>query len=70
MKNYLVAVPAYGRTYETVSAMLGDWGDGKDFKIAGTGTYFSIRDTDALVHNMHIDSIDFTSGDVFTRVAL
>jgi len=55
MKNYLVAVPAYGRTYETVSAMLGDWGDGKDFKIAGTGTYFSIRDTDALVHNMHID---------------
>ena len=55
MKKYLVAVPAYGRTYETVSAMLGDWGDGKDFKIAGTGTYFSIRDTDALVHNMHID---------------
>ena len=55
MKNFVYAVPAYGRSYENAMAMLDDWREGKDFRIANTGTYFSIRDTDALVHNMHID---------------
>ena len=56
MQNVLNAVPAYGRTYETVSALLSDWQEGKDFRIVG-GSYFSIRDTDALVHNLHVDAI-------------
>jgi len=52
--NFVEAVPAYGRTYETESAMLDDWRDGKDFRLVD-GAYFSIRDVDALVHSLHID---------------
>jgi hypothetical protein len=47
--NTLFAVPAYGRTYETESAMLDDWRDGKDFKVDGGSAYFSIRDVGLLV---------------------
>ena len=54
MQNFVEAVPAYGRVYETESALLSDWHDGKDFRLVG-GAYFSIRDVDALVHNLHID---------------
>jgi hypothetical protein len=68
--NNLSAVPAYGRSYENQNAMLDDWRNGKDFRIVGTGTYFSIRDVDALAHNLHYDAISFWSGDVFALVAL
>ena len=68
--NNLEAVPAYGRSYENASAMLDDWREGKDFRIAHSGTYFSIRDVDALSHNLHYDAISFWSGDIFARVAL
>lgn len=56
MKNVLHAVPAYGRKYDDTADILLDWLGGKDFRIVG-GSYFSIRDTDALVHNLHVDLV-------------
>jgi hypothetical protein len=38
------AVPAYGRDYKSVAAVLADWLAGKDFRCAMTGRYLSIRD--------------------------
>ena len=40
-------VPAYGRVYNSVEAMMADWNAGKDFRIWG-GPYCSIRDLGAL----------------------
>lgn len=54
MENFLKATPAYNRVYKNESDLLSDWYEGKDFKIVG-GSYFSIRDTDALIHNMNVD---------------
>ena len=48
----LVISPAYGRDYASVSQVLADWHDGKDFIIQSLrygGAYVSIRDTPALV---------------------
>ncbi len=42
----LTLVPAYGRDYKTKAAVLKDWENGKDFKIAGGGPYTSVRDMD------------------------
>jgi len=38
------ALPAYGRDYKSVAAVLADWKAGKDFQCAVTGQYLSIRD--------------------------
>lgn len=42
----VTVVGAYGRTYNTKEAVLGDWAAGKDFKIAGGGPYMSVRDAE------------------------
>ena len=39
----LILTPAYGRDYNSKDAVLADYNDGKDFKIAG-GPYISKRD--------------------------
>lgn len=44
----MILMPAYGRTYATVQAMLADWDAGKDFRIVGHGCYCSVRDLDIL----------------------
>ncbi len=41
--DQLSLVPAYGRQYQTVSALLKDWQEGKDFRIV-RGPYCSVRD--------------------------
>lgn len=55
MFNTIEAIPAYGRSYTSVAAMLEDWNAGKDFKLVG-GSYFSSRDAKALVEKGY-DSI-------------
>ena len=45
----LTLIPAYGRDYKTVEALLTDWKDGKDFRISTSvykydGAYTSIHD--------------------------
>lgn len=44
----LHAKPAYGRVYHTTRQAVLDWLSGKDFRIAGTSTYLSIRDAEQL----------------------
>lgn len=41
-------IPAYGRKYATVEALLKDWQEGKDFRIGSGGPYCSVRDLDQL----------------------
>jgi len=44
------AMPAYGRSYETVEAAIADWNAGKDFRQTEfPGTYFSARDAQIIV---------------------
>lgn len=43
----LMIVPAYGRVYNSVEAMIADWTVGKDFRI-WNGPYCSIRDLEHL----------------------
>lgn len=43
----LLATPAYGRIYESVTAMRNAWDWGQDFRIVD-GPYFSIRDLDKI----------------------
>lgn len=43
----LVAVPAYGRIYDSESAVQNAWNWGQDFRIVD-GPYFSIRDLDKI----------------------
>lgn len=43
----LVLVPAYGRVYNSVEAMMTDWNAGKDFRI-WNGPYCSVRDLEHL----------------------
>ena len=43
--NFLVVMPAYGRSYSTSEQAIADWKSGKDFKIVN-GPYCSIRDLD------------------------
>ena len=40
----MTLLPAYGRDYKSKAAVLADWNAGKDFRIATTGQYCSIRD--------------------------
>jgi hypothetical protein len=40
--------PAYGRVYHTTCAAVQDWLSGKNFRIADTSTYLSIRDAEQL----------------------
>jgi hypothetical protein len=40
----MTLLPAYGRDYKSARAALTDWKEGKDFKIATTGQYCSVRD--------------------------
>lgn len=49
----LILMAAYRKPYETKTDAIRDWMDGKDFRIVGTSTYCSIRDTKALArrHN-------------------
>jgi hypothetical protein len=42
----VIATPAYGRKYPSVESVRKDWNEGKDFRFAGTSTYFSVRDTE------------------------
>jgi len=44
MFQSITAVPAYGRDYRSIAAVLADWNAGKDFQDAVTGQYLSIRD--------------------------
>ena len=60
--NFMSVVPAYGRAYKTKDQLMDDWNNGKDFRIESTGTYFSIRDTDALVHTLGVDTLRFLVG--------
>ena len=41
----VTVIPAYGRDYKSAAAALADWQAGKDFRIALTGQYCSIRDS-------------------------
>lgn len=41
---YTELLPAYGRDYRTAGAAKLDWTAGKDFAVASTGQYTSIRD--------------------------
>jgi hypothetical protein len=45
--NFLVVMPAYGRSYATSEQVIADWKSGKDFKVVN-GPYCSIRDLDYL----------------------
>lgn len=49
----LILMPAYGKTYANKSEALADWTKGEDFRVVGTSSYCSIRDTKALAqrHN-------------------
>lgn len=49
----LILIAAYRKPYETKTEAVQDWMAGKDFRIVGTSTYCSIRDTKALAqrHN-------------------
>jgi len=40
----MTLVPAYTRDYKSKQDVLADWKAGKDFRIATTGQYCSIRD--------------------------
>jgi hypothetical protein len=40
----MTVTPAYGRDYKSAAKAIADWKDGKDFKLAMTGQYCSIRD--------------------------
>ena len=40
----MTVIPAYGRDYISKKAVLADWKDGRDFKLAMTGQYCSVRD--------------------------
>ena len=40
----MTLVPAYGRDYKSAAAVKADWQAGKDFRIATTGQYCSVRD--------------------------
>jgi hypothetical protein len=42
--GYVEVVPAYGRDYKSKKEVLADWKAEKDFQIASTGQYCSIRD--------------------------
>ena len=39
----MTLVPAYGRDYKSAAAVKADWEAGKDFQIAATGQYCSVR---------------------------
>jgi len=54
----LNAVPAYGRKYKSKEDVLRDWNEGLDFRIAGANTYFSRRDSDMIIHNLHADAVE------------
>lgn len=54
--NTLRAVPAYGRSYKSRIELVKDWIDGKDFRMEN-GSYFSIRDYDALANTYNYDDI-------------
>ena len=41
---YFVVIPAYGRKYKNKQEVERDFESGKDFRIAVTGQYMSIRD--------------------------
>jgi hypothetical protein len=51
--KFLLATGAYGRQSTAT-----DWLNGKDFRLDGSGTYFSIRDADVLV-NDGIEEVHF-----------
>jgi hypothetical protein len=38
--NILIAVPAYGRDYDSAEAVAADWADGKDFRIADVSSRY------------------------------
>ena len=40
----MTIIPAYGRDYKSAKAARDDWNSGKDFRIAVSGQYCSIRD--------------------------
>jgi hypothetical protein len=40
----MTVTPAYGRDYKSAAAARADWNAGKDFRIALSGQYCSIRD--------------------------
>jgi len=49
----ITLVPAYGRDYGSAGAARQAWIDGKDFKVAVTGQYCSMRDHN-LLPEVHI----------------
>lgn len=44
LPNFTEVIPAYGRDYRSAAAAKADWTAGKDFQMASTGQYTSIRD--------------------------
>jgi hypothetical protein len=56
----LFLVPAYGRDYQTRSAAVCDWKEGKDFSLTDgrQSTYCSIRDTDHMKEKLGLTKIE------------
>lgn len=65
MLDSTILIGAYGRKYSTTEKASKDWRDGKDFRIEGTMTYCSIRDSQYFQRDMTIVGIRLTDGSIF-----
>lgn len=54
MPNFVEGVPAYGRDYKTAAQVKAAWSEGKDFRDAATGQYFSVRDVETFGLVVHL----------------
>lgn len=65
MLNSVILTGAYGRKYATPEAAMKDWQDGKDFRLEGSSTYCSIRDSQYFQRDMSLIGIRLTNGQIF-----
>jgi hypothetical protein len=50
---------AYGRKYQTETALMNDWNSGVDFQDCLSGQYLSIRDVPYMIEQLETEWIDF-----------
>ena len=65
MLSSVILKGAYGRKYTTPEKASKDWHDGKDFRIEGSMTYCSIRDSQYFLRDMALVGIRLTDGSIF-----